>query len=1530
MPTAVTWNSILTTVRINKERVTVKTPAKMFVADLNLTLHNLQLEKEATVDDLTRVIQSLFYGSYPPTLSARYNDLQQNIYEKWLRLLSKDSGIFVRSFVKSAIVAADLFFSTDTDIARSYQRIYLDILEHVLASRWHSDFRNSPFDYNTLFLSLEKHFIGFYTRRGQLEYNQIPTTLSTIVKKIADFQKNQQNREELSLTIALLRAFSECTPTHRDPDIGEFYTHCASAFDIFKNFLNDKKAQWQFSFFVELCLFISVAHPSHIPSSDELEFKASLQQSIKKCIEHGVETDMVLQPTIRHPKIFLRYLLGLIYDYQPSFRSERIKQPLEQREIPKTIGHLLTQHITAYLEGNYTLFLQRDKDSSEELEEQIFVQLMYSTWQHCFDWNFDLLETYNTALRDLADENIEKDFFKSFFNKNNKKHTFKEQSPYYFLWMQSFDSLKEKTVPFVDRDGKTLLSSTPQAVTAVYFALTTPLQPSLFERKDCFSMTHQTPELYYSIHHPFHRFRPRDSVPDRSERVFWWTSEFLALDPLRAAFQTLYQHPVYYFIKPTTEVALSAARFDGPWFPQVDNSVTAGSLTVLKTLLPRRFEKITHLPLRNQKSELLEQLALFFPNTTHLKLLDCQLENTKFLEKLQGKITHLRISYSKLRAIEQEIVKCTSLKILHLANNALSNITQLQKSKLTTLEKLDLSSNKIEDGDFSMLSALRQLNLSHNTLQRFPTLPPTIEWVCLSHNPTLSNSDLKIAPPYPRKIQLQHCALKKIPQLVASGTIFPNYGAHTLLLDLYGNKIDSLQDANFDLSHYVTIDIRHNSLKMGTIVKIARLLHCIDYAGPVFRTDTTESYYYNEYSLEKTIENLIGEQTIEKELNLRIEDCIKLLSEKEQETLKKWLERIYNYYQPQPEEIQKKIKGNLTKWLMRVFGERIHLQKNETTETPNSFAWNFFKTLEMHAHIALEAAEAAMYTIDIFYKKFDTAHEKNLNAIFEAFIFRFIAKAVFQNLKHYPSVEPRDTYCCFLDWVLEKLQLKQYGAFTLSTELNPISDMQAHHLATEIAENLSRNIADCIDDGRDPAWRDILTAVTPEAARLAYFQETGNLEAAFNYSCHDLIEDYRKDNSKLGNFTPLFLLENEHFSSTLLEKVTHFFQKSPPVVPPEIEPPLYFDPEKDSFRTLPPVCTQIATLIDNERFEYSTTSGFAKAWKTITSQFISASFLQEQQNKFKQIHDTLKQHPSPAPRSHDTLYFYKQHAPPHLFQSFIEQYEALSMQQVDRKWSLPKLRQQLIEHLPTYFLQMLYAVDTLQEDSIPSILRKLHDYHRTAIVTMSPPQHTPIDIAESLCTPYLIITLPYEDYTRTGFSNFTKIQKFITRNFLFFSDSIEAKKSFPSEIFDKVYSALNTEVLRRYKELTQCYAVVANYFQEDSAQDDSRLREIFHPQSILDSMQSHLTPLDHSGAEISTPHALCIHAIKTIYQYEYTSKFFDVTQLDIDAAELQSWTYELLPRNWKERWHALREDWKLAVDTPMFQPLLDKLKSMEQ
>ena len=142
-----------------------------------------------------------------------------------------------------------------------------------------------------------------------------------------------------------------------------------------------------------------------------------------------------------------------------------------------------------------------------------------------------------------------------------------------------------------------------------------------------------------------------------------------------------------------------------------------GENTILKsddqyniiTILQENIDKIINLDISNSKISDLTGIEYF----KNLKELDASNNNINDVSKIVelGNLTKLNLSNNKLNN-KEELIKLVNIEILNISNNEISDISNFDVSKMTKLNNLDLSYNKIRD-----ISALENVNISNLNLK---------------------------------------------------------------------------------------------------------------------------------------------------------------------------------------------------------------------------------------------------------------------------------------------------------------------------------------------------------------------------------------------------------------------------------------------------------------------------------------------------------------------------------------------------------------------------------------------------------------------------------------------------------------------------------------------------------------------------------------------------------------------------------------------------------------------------------------------
>lgn len=137
-----------------------------------------------------------------------------------------------------------------------------------------------------------------------------------------------------------------------------------------------------------------------------------------------------------------------------------------------------------------------------------------------------------------------------------------------------------------------------------------------------------------------------------------------------------------------------------------------------------QFKKLEHLSLKNNSLKELPTTVFTLESLKSLNLADNQIKDlgSHFFSNLLD-IEKVDISYNQLSTIPAERISYPKCKIINLKGNKLQKFP-VALSDAVTLEKLDLSENKInsiDDEAFDKLENLIELDLSFNELQYLPT-----------------------------------------------------------------------------------------------------------------------------------------------------------------------------------------------------------------------------------------------------------------------------------------------------------------------------------------------------------------------------------------------------------------------------------------------------------------------------------------------------------------------------------------------------------------------------------------------------------------------------------------------------------------------------------------------------------------------------------------------------------------------------------------------------------------------------------------
>ena len=181
-----------------------------------------------------------------------------------------------------------------------------------------------------------------------------------------------------------------------------------------------------------------------------------------------------------------------------------------------------------------------------------------------------------------------------------------------------------------------------------------------------------------------------------------------------------------------------------------------------------------------------------------------------------GSITVLNLSKKKITRLEEgDFSGLSALRELSLDYNKISELPKAIFSELSSLERLDLDNNQISElpeAAFSRLSHLGQLNLSRNQIRELPETIfsdlSSLRYLFLGYNkisklPEAAFSRLS----HLRELNLSHNQIRELPE-----TIF--WGLSSLkLLYIYGNNINELPETIFSgLSSLRSIDLSNNKI----------------------------------------------------------------------------------------------------------------------------------------------------------------------------------------------------------------------------------------------------------------------------------------------------------------------------------------------------------------------------------------------------------------------------------------------------------------------------------------------------------------------------------------------------------------------------------------------------------------------------------------------------------------------------------------------------------------------------------------------
>jgi len=176
---------------------------------------------------------------------------------------------------------------------------------------------------------------------------------------------------------------------------------------------------------------------------------------------------------------------------------------------------------------------------------------------------------------------------------------------------------------------------------------------------------------------------------------------------------------------------------------------------------------------------------------------------------VKDSLSHLYLSWNKLRTFPNDLRELTNLKELHMWNNSLGHFPNV--SKLTKLEVLDLSGNKISvmSAVLADLVRLTTLNLSHNTLR---AMDPSVGRLANLTKLNLSNNNLSHLTPAVGKLQslkllmLQENELQELPQEITAI-------ASLEMLFVQNNSLQKLPDGFDNLKHIEKINLNSNKLQ---------------------------------------------------------------------------------------------------------------------------------------------------------------------------------------------------------------------------------------------------------------------------------------------------------------------------------------------------------------------------------------------------------------------------------------------------------------------------------------------------------------------------------------------------------------------------------------------------------------------------------------------------------------------------------------------------------------------------------------------
>eukprot|EP00924_Labyrinthula_sp_SR-Ha-C_P006284 maker-scaffold_31-snap-gene-2.7-mRNA-1 protein AED:0.07 eAED:0.07 QI:201/0.8/0.83/1/0.8/0.66/6/24/251 len=157
--------------------------------------------------------------------------------------------------------------------------------------------------------------------------------------------------------------------------------------------------------------------------------------------------------------------------------------------------------------------------------------------------------------------------------------------------------------------------------------------------------------------------------------------------------------------------------------PKTSNSLlklnlSQNQITVLKNSF-HLFSKLQYLKLTGNK---IIMLPFSFQNLTSLKSLDVANNSLTSLDNLPINLEFLKAEHNKLKGLSADLFKCKNLIELNLSFNILKGKLPDGVGNLTSLVKLLLDNNNIEEvpSSVSNLKSLRLFSLANNQLSKLP------------------------------------------------------------------------------------------------------------------------------------------------------------------------------------------------------------------------------------------------------------------------------------------------------------------------------------------------------------------------------------------------------------------------------------------------------------------------------------------------------------------------------------------------------------------------------------------------------------------------------------------------------------------------------------------------------------------------------------------------------------------------------------------------------------------------------------------